>query len=291
MSSIIKRALKKFVKYFRIFSASKVGIAGLIIIIVFLILALGASIIAPYDPKATYVSRPFTPPGFKHLLGTDEAGRDVLSQIIYGSQVALIVGFSAAAVSTAIGTLIGLISGYYGGAIDTVLMRITDIFLIIPMLPLAILLALFFGPSLLNIIVLIGFLGWPGLARQIRAQVLSLKELPFVEALHALGASSRRIIFFHLLPNISGLIFASMIGGSVGAILAESGLAFLGLSDPRIISWGRIVARAIGSGALVRGAWWPLVFPGLCIALLACGFSFFSHGLMLLVSPFLRERR
>lgn len=287
----MSRAITSITVFWRVFSTSKMGIAGLIIILIFLIMALAAPIIAPYEPTATYVGRPFEPPSFKHPLGTDEAGRDIFSQIIYGSRVSILIGFAAAAVSTTIGALIGVVSGYFGGVIDVILMRITDIFLIIPMIPLAILLALFVGPSLFNIIVLIGFLGWPGLARQIRAQILSLKELPFVEALRALGASDRRIIFYHLLPNISGLVFASMIGGSVGAILAEAGLSFLGVTDPRVMSWGRIVARALGSGAVLRKAWWTLVPPGLCIALLACGFSFFSHGLMLLVSPFLRERR
>lgn len=287
MSEIIK----KIVGGWRIFISSKMGLAGLIMIVAFLVMALGAPIITPYEPTATYVGRPFEPPSLKHPLGTDEAGRDVFSQIIYGSRVSLLVGFSAAFVSTMIGVLIGLISGYFGGVVDTILMRITDIFLIIPMIPLAILLALFIGPSLLNIVILIGFLGWPGLARQIRAQVLSLKERPFIEALRALGASDKRIIFYHLLPNISGLMFASMIGGSVMAILAESGLAFLGVSDPRVMSWGRIVSRALGSGAIIRRAWWVIIPPGLCIALLACGFSFLSHGLMLLVSPFLRERQ
>jgi len=267
------------------------GVIGLIIILIFVMTALAAPFIAPYAPTATYVGRPFEPPSFKHFFGTDEAGRDVFSQIIYGSQISLLVGFAAAAVSTLIGTLIGITSGYFGGVIDTILMRITDIFLIIPMIPLAILLALFVGPNLFNIVILVGFLGWPGLARQIRAQILSLKELPFIEALRALGANNRRIVFFHLLPNISGLIFASMIGGSVGAILAEAGLSFLGVTDPRVMSWGRIVARSLGSGAIIRKAWWTLVPPGLCIAILACGFSFFSHGLMLLVSPFLRERK
>ncbi|MEM2385293.1 MAG: ABC transporter permease [Candidatus Bathyarchaeia archaeon] len=287
----MSKAIKKITNYWRIFSSSKMGVIGLIIILIFVMTALAAPFIAPYAPTATYVGRPFEPPSFKHFFGTDEAGRDVFSQIIYGSQISLLVGFAAAAVSTLIGTLIGITSGYFGGVIDTILMRITDIFLIIPMIPLAILLALFVGPNLFNIVILVGFLGWPGLARQIRAQILSLKELPFIEALRALGANNRRIVFFHLLPNISGLIFASMIGGSVGAILAEAGLSFLGVTDPRVMSWGRIVARSLGSGAIIRKAWWTLVPPGLCIAILACGFSFFSHGLMLLVSPFLRERK
>ncbi|MEM1674857.1 MAG: ABC transporter permease [Candidatus Bathyarchaeia archaeon] len=287
----MSKAIKKITNYWRIFSSSKMGVIGLIVILIFVMTALAAPFIAPYAPTATYVGRPFEPPSFKHFFGTDEAGRDVFSQIIYGSQISLLVGFAAAAVSTLIGTLIGITSGYFGGVIDTILMRITDIFLIIPMIPLAILLALFVGPNLFNIVILVGFLGWPGLARQIRAQILSLKELPFIEALRALGANNRRIVFFHLLPNISGLIFASMIGGSVGAILAEAGLSFLGVTDPRVMSWGRIVARSLGSGAIIRKAWWTLVPPGLCIAILACGFSFFSHGLMLLVSPFLRERK
>lgn len=269
---------------------SKLGVIGLAIILVFIIMALAAPLITPYDPATTYLTRPFQPPSSNHLLGTDEAGRDVFAQIIYGSRVSLLVGFAAAIVGTLLGTTIGLVSGYFGGLVDTILMRVTDIFLIIPMIPLAILLALYLGPSLFNIVILLGFLGWPGIARQIRAQILSLKEAPFIEAARAIGAGNRRIMFTHLMPNVAGLMMANMIGGTVGAILSEAGLSFLGVTDPRNISWGRVISRSLGSGAIIYGAWWTLLPPGLCLAFLACGFSFFSHGLTLILNPQLRRR-
>lgn len=289
MSSTARKIIGKIINYWHIFSANKLSVVGLIIILVFVVMALGAEIIAPHSPTRV-VARRFQPPSSMYLLGTDDAGRDVFSQIVYGSRVSLLVGVSAAAISTLLGLMIGLISGYFGGIIDGILMRITDVFLIIPMIPLAILLAVYVGPSLTNIIILFGLLTWPGTARQIRSQILSMKELPFVEALHALGASSKRIIFFHLLPNTVGVAFANMIGVSVGAIIGEAGLSFLGVTDPRNISWGRILSRSLGGGAIIYNAWWTLVSPGFCIALLACGFSFLSHGLTLLVSPHLRRK-
>jgi|YelNatPaOPRAMG01_1025707.scaffolds.fasta_scaffold11134_5 ABC-type dipeptide/oligopeptide/nickel transport system permease subunit len=283
-----RNLLKSTVIVIKQFGKSKLGVAGLVIIFAFAFMAIAAPILTPYDPNKTFLTRPFQPPSLEHPLGTDDAGRDVLSQIIYGSRVSLLIGISAAIVGTLLGTTIGLFSGYFGGVVDTVLMRITDVFMIIPMVPLAILLALYIGPSLFNIVILLGFLGWPGIARQIRSQVLSLREAQFIEAIRALGAGNVRIMFVHILPNVVGLMIANMIGGAVGAIMAESGLAFLGVTDPRNISWGRIISRSLGSGAVIKGAWWTLLPPGICIALLACGFSFFSHGLMLLLTPRLR---
>lgn len=259
-------------------------------IFAFIFIALAAPLLTPYDPAESFVGPRFQPPSWEHPLGTDDAGRDVFSQIVYGARISLLVGFTAAAVGTALGTLIGMISGYFGGIVDTILMRLTDVFLVIPMIPLAILLALFVGPSLFNIVILLGFLGWPGSARQIRAQILSLKEAPFIEAIRALGASDKRIMFVHLLPNVVGVMIANLVGGSVGAILAEAGLAFLGVTDPRTISWGRLISRSLAGNAILFGAWWTLIMPGLCLALLACGFSFFSHSLTLILNPQLRRK-
>ncbi|MEM1539291.1 MAG: ABC transporter permease [Candidatus Bathyarchaeia archaeon] len=210
--------------------------------------------------------------------------------LIYGSRTSLIVGVSAAVVGTFIGLIIGLFSGYYGGTVDNLLMRITDIFLIIPIFPLAIVLAFVVGPSLWNLIILFGFLGWPGTARQVRSAILSLKEYQFIEAARALGAGDMRIIFYHLLPNVAGIVVASMIGRTTMAILGEAGLAFVGVVDPRNISWGRIISRALGSGAIIFGAWWTLLTPGLLIALLALGFSLFGHGLTIFINPQIARR-
>jgi len=279
----------KVISGFKLLTLSRLGFIGLLIILAFVFMALAAPILTPYDPSEAWVAPRFQPPSWEHPLGTDDAGRDVFAQIVYGARVSLLVGITAAALSTLLGALIGLTSGYFGSIVDVLLMRLTDVFLILPMIPLAILLAMYFGPSLFNIVILLGFLGWPGAARQIRAQVLSLKEASYVEAARALGASNKRIMFVHLLPNVTGVIIANLIGGSVGAILSEAGLAFLGVIDPRTISWGRIISRSLNGHAIIFGAWWTLIMPGLCITLLACGFSFFSHGLTLILNPQLRR--
>lgn len=282
--------LKGLANAWKQFSRSKLGVVGLVITIVFAFLAVAAPFISPYDPRSSFLAATFSPPSSKHLLGTDDVGRDVFSQIIYGSRISLIVGLLAAAVGTLLGTIIGLFSGYFGGVLDDILMRLTDIFLIIPFIPLAIMFALYLGPSIWIVVLLFGFFGWPPTAKQIRSQILSLKEAPFVEAARAIGASNLRIIFIHLLPNVMGVIIANVITRTVFAILAEAGLAFLGASDPRNISWGMMIFYALRSGAFLRGAWWTYIPAGFCIALLACGFAFFGHGITLALNPRLRGR-
>lgn len=282
--------LKNISSAWKQFSKNKLSIIGLIIILVFVFMAVAAPVIAPYDPRASFLSPMFSGPSLKHLLGTDDVGRDVFSQIIYGSRISLMVGLLAAAVGTLLGTLIGLISGYFGGILDDILMRITDIFLIIPFIPLAIMFALYIGPSVWNIVLLFGFLGWPPAARQIRALTLSLKEAQFIEAARAIGADDQRIIFRHILPNVTGVIIANVVSRTVFSILAEAGLAFLGASDPRNISWGMMIFYAMRSGAVLYGAWWTYIPAGLCVALLACGFAFLGHGITLILNPRLRAR-
>ncbi|MCS7114456.1 MAG: ABC transporter permease [Nitrososphaerota archaeon] len=282
--------LKSIAGTWKQFKRSKLGVVGLVITIIFAFMAIAAPFIAPYDPRASFLAPMFSPPSSKHLLGTDDVGRDIFSQIVYGSRISIMVGLLAAAVGTILGTVIGLFAGYYGNILDDILMRVTDIFLIIPFIPLAILFALYMGPNIWIIILLFGFLGWPPTARQIRAQILSLKEAPFVEAARALGASNMRIIFRHLLPNVTGLIIANVVSRAVFAILAEAGLAFIGASDPRNISWGMMIFYAQRSGAMLYGAWWTIVPAGFCIALLACGFAFLGHGITVVLNPRLRGR-
>ncbi|MEM1565633.1 MAG: ABC transporter permease [Candidatus Bathyarchaeia archaeon] len=282
--------LRNFIRTWKQFSRCKLGVVGLIIILIFVVMAVAAPVIAPYDPQASFLAPMFTPPNSKHLLGTDDVGRDVFSQIIYGSRISIMVGLLAAAIGTALGTVVGLISGYFGGIVDDILMRITDIFLIIPFIPLAIMFALYVGPSIWNVVLIFGFLGWPPTARQIRSLTLSLKETPFIEAARAIGAGNGRIIFKHILPNTTGVIVANVVSRTVFAILAEAGLAFLGASDPRNISWGMMIFFAMRSGAVLYGAWWTYIPAGFCVALLACGFAFLGHGITLLLNPRLRGR-
>lgn len=282
MSVGLLRTWKQFIRI-------KMAVIGLIITIIFLFTALFAPFITPYDPAASFSGPPFSPPSSKHLLGTDDVGRDILSLIIYGSRVSLIVGLLSAAFGTLLGTIIGLIAGYYGGAVDDILMRLTDIFLTMPFIQIALLFALYFGPSVWNIIIVFSFFGWPPAARQVRSQILYLKEATFIEAARAIGASDARILFVHLLTNVFGVVIANIITRTVFAILAEAGLAFIGASDPRVISWGTILYYAQRSGSIIYGAWWTIIPPGFCIALLACGFTFLSHGITILLNPKLRR--
>ncbi|MEM2704002.1 MAG: ABC transporter permease [Candidatus Bathyarchaeia archaeon] len=276
-------------KLWREFSKSRTAIAGLIIIIAFSIVALAAPIIAPYNPKAK-VGDKFTPPNSKYLLGTDNMGRDVFSWIIYGTRISLLVGILAALLGTIIGTVVGLVSGYYGGLLDVLLMRVSDVFLTIPFIPLAMLFAMYFGPNIWNVIFLLGFMTWPGAARQIRSQVLYLREAVFIEAARAIGADSKRIIFSHLLPNVVGVIVANIVTRVVGAILAEAGLSFVGVSDPTNVSWGLLINYGMRSAALYYGAWWTLVPPGACIALLSVSFSLLGNGIFHVVNPRLKAQ-
>ncbi|MEM1542367.1 MAG: ABC transporter permease [Candidatus Bathyarchaeia archaeon] len=281
--------IKKMSNFWKQFSKSKIAVLGLAIVIAFIFMAIAAPFITPYDPKRTFIAPPLSPPNSKHWLGTDDVGRDILSLIIYGSRVSLLVGLLASAVGTLLGTIIGLFSGYFGGILDELLMRITDIFLIVPFLPLAIMIMYIFGPSIWNVVLLFGFLGWPTAARQIRSQILSLKEAPFIEAARAIGAGDMHIIFKHLFPCIIGVVIANVIGRTSFAIMAEAGLAFLGASDPTVISWGLMMAYAQSSGAVLLGAWWTIVPPGFCITLLSCGFSFLGYGINLVLNPRLRR--
>lgn len=224
------------------------------------------------------------------ILGTDDAGRDVFSQMIYGTQVSLLIGFLATLMTVVIGTFIGIVSGYMGGKIDDILMRITDIMLVIPGLPLMIVLAAILGPSITTIILVIGILSWPTTARFIRAQVLTLKERAFVEAARAAGATDFYIMRKHILPNVMPLVFAEAILMIASAILIEAALSFLGLGDPVHISWGMILHYAEMRGAFSRGAWWCVVPPGLAITLVCVSFVFIGNALDEILNPRLRRR-
>jgi peptide/nickel transport system permease protein len=263
------RALKSSV---RLFAKSKMGVAGLAILTVFVVLALFADVLVPEArlSVAEAPGVPLEPPSSRFWLGTDELGRSVLDLVIQGSQISLLVGFLATAISILIGAHVGIASGYFGGWIGALLMRITDWFLVIPFLPLAIVLAAILGRSLFVIALVIGLVTWPGTARVVRAQVLTLKERPYVERARALGASNRQIIARH--------------------ILTETTLSFLGLGDPFSVSWGSILESAFAEGAISLGAWWYLVPPGLCIVLVVLGFTMCGYAFDEILDPRLRGR-
>jgi peptide/nickel transport system permease protein len=224
------------------------------------------------------------------LMGTTNWGADAYSQLIYGSRISLIIGILATALSTAVGVVVGMVAGYFGGKVDEVLMRIVDFLLVIPGLPLMMVLAAFLGASIENIIIVIAILGWTGTSRLIRSQVLAEKNKAYVESARAIGASDTYIMFRHILPNVTPILFANITLGVVGAILSEAGLSFLGLTDPEDPSWGRMLADARTGGAFTVGAWWVVLFPGLMITLLSLSFTFVGHTLDQVLNPRLRER-
>ncbi|MFW9908322.1 MAG: ABC transporter permease [Candidatus Thorarchaeota archaeon] len=224
------------------------------------------------------------------VLGTTDKGADAWSQLVYGSRISLTIGILATALSTVVGVIVGMTAGYFGGKTDEILMRVVDFLLVIPGLPLMMVLAAFLGPTIENIIVVISILGWTGTSRLIRSQVMAEKNKAYVESARAIGASDTYIIYRHILPNVTPILFADITLGVVGAILSESGLAFLGLTDPNQPSWGRMLADAQGTGGFSAGAWWVVVFPGLMITIISLAFTFVGHTLDQVLNPRLRER-
>ncbi|MDH4213843.1 MAG: ABC transporter permease [Candidatus Thorarchaeota archaeon] len=224
------------------------------------------------------------------IMGSTNWGADAYSQLIYGSRISLIIGILATSLATAVGVIVGMVAGYFGGKVDEVLMRVVDFLLVIPGLPLMMVLAAFLGASIQNIIIVIAILGWTGTSRLIRSQVLAEKNKAYVESARAIGASDTYIMFRHILPNVTPILFANITLGVVGAILSEAGLSFLGLTDPEDPSWGRMLADARTGGAFSTGAWWVVLFPGLMITLLSLAFTFVGHTLDQVLNPRLRER-
>jgi len=280
---------RKLGDFWRLYKRSSLGKLGLVIVLSFVVLALCASWIAPYDPFA-FVGDPFLRPTSTHILGTDQVGRDIFSRVIYGTRISLLVGLVASAMTVGLGSAMGLASGYLGGRIDNVLMRITDLFIILPALPLMLIMASILGKGIQNIIIVITVVGWTSTARMVRSQTMSLKERPFTEASRAIGSSDLHTIARHIVPNVFPLVFANGMIAIVDAILSEAGLSFLGFGDPSLPSWGMVLYFANMAGATVNGYWWYIVPPGLCIMLLVMGFAFISYSSDQILNPRLRRR-
>jgi len=250
---------------------NRAAMVGLGIIGFFVFVAIFAPWLEPYDPTEK-VGPVYAPPSSEFWLGTDDGGGDMLSLLIAGSRVSLGVGFLAALVAILIGGTVGVLSGYFGGATDTVLMRFTDYMLVIPDIPLMIIAAALFGRNLTNIVVIIGIIYWTSTARLIRAQVKSVRERVYVKRAQALGAGNRRLVFKHVLPQVAPLLIANTVLMIALAIFAETFITFLGLGDPSTISWGRLIENAFTGEATINNAWWAIVPPGVCvtIVILAC---------------------
>jgi peptide/nickel transport system permease protein len=259
---------------------------ALLYLALLVVLAVGASRIAPYDPFALSQDA-LSPPTSRHVMGTDNIGRDILSGIIHGSSAALAVGVFTAFVAAALGVLIGALSGYFGGVTDLVLMRVAEFFQMFPVFFLAIVVVTLTGPGLVKVILILGIAGWPGIARLVRVAMLSLKKAEFVEAAISMGCSNRRVIVRHILPNgvAPATVAASFVIGR--AILAEAGLSFLGLGDPSVASWGQMLNNA---QQFLTRAWWLALFPGAAIALTVIAANALGDALNDYMNPRTRRR-
>lgn len=272
----------------RAFRRNKMGMVGLGMLLAALIAAVLAPWLAPYDPNAprqVSILDIYQPPSPEHWFGTDDAGGDVFTNFLYGARVSLTVGFFASFIAVSIGGLLGLSAGYLGGRYETAVMRFTDVMLVIPDLPLAVVIVALTKPSLTSIILVIGLLGWTGTARLVRSQTLSVKQRKFVVRARAVGAGSRYIIRRHILPLVLPLLVVNTVLVISLAILNESTLSFLGLGDPTAVSWGQMLNFAFTRGAMSAGAWWALVAPGLGIVWVVLGCTLLGQGLEQALNP------
>jgi oligopeptide/dipeptide ABC transporter ATP-binding protein len=264
------------------------ALAGLVMLVVIVLTAIFAPQIAMYDvtTSADITSWDiYLPPSPAHWFGTDDAGKDVFSNFVFGARISLTVGFFAAFISIFIGGLMGIVAGFYGGRMENILMRITDIMLVIPDLPLMVVIVAMTKPSLLNIVFVIGLLGWTTTSRIVRSQTLAVKSRKFVLRARAIGAGNMHIIRHHILPLVMPLLVVNAILVISLAILNESTLSFLGLGDPTALSWGQMLNFAFGRGAMSAGAWWALVAPGLGIVWVVLGLTLLGHGLEQVLNP------
>jgi peptide/nickel transport system permease protein len=277
----------------RTFQQHRSGMLGLSILVGFIVVALLAPVLAPAEglevTKAT--GGVLEPPSAEFPLGTDDKGRSVLTLLIWGARISLFVGLSATVISMVIGTLVGLTSGYFSGWTGALLFRLTEWFLVIPFLPLAIVMATVLGRSLLNIVIVIGVTSWPGTALLIRSQTLTIRERPYLERARVLGAGSSHQIRRHILPNVMPMVFANTTLTVAIAILTETTLSFLGLGDPTRVSWGSMLDDAYQVGAITTGSWWFIVPPGLCVVFVVLSFTLIGQALEDVLNPRLEGRR
>jgi peptide/nickel transport system permease protein len=272
---------------------SRPGMVGLGILILFVATALAAPLLADEAGLSAVnaTDNPsWAPPAEFSPLGTDKLGRSVWTQFVWGSRMSLLVGLAATVLATVIGMAVGIAAGFYGRRVGGVLMRLTEWFLVIPFLPLAIVLAAVLGPSIQNIILVIGITSWPSMARVVRAQVMTLKERLYVDRSRALGASQAHLMGRHILPSVSGLILAQTTLTVPVAILSETTLSFLGFGDPTRPSWGKMLEEAFAQGALTQEAWWWYVPPGVGIVLVVLAFTLCGRALEEILDPRLRDQ-
>ena len=269
---------------------SPLGLLGLMLLTLIVVMAVGASWLAPYNPTQT-VGKPLEAPSAAHWLGTNDIGQDILSELIFGARISLLIGVLSAAIALVIGTSVGLMAGYFRGLVGALLMRLVDVVLVIPFLPLMVLLAAYLGQNLWNLIAVIGLLIWARPARVIRSQVLSLAERDYVLAARAVGARDGHILIRHVLPGVFSLALAQFVLATSGSILLEAALSFLGLGDPTQKSWGTILYYAQARNAFLSGAWrWWVIPPGIMITVSVLGFALLGFALEEALNPRLKGR-
>ena len=273
--------------FWKAFKRNKLALIGGVVVACLALLAVLAPAISPWDPNRPDVKRILEPPSGRHLFGTDQLGRDVLSRMLYGSQVSLAVGFVSVGIAATIGILLGAAAGYHGGLVDAATMRLVDLMLVFPRFFLLLAVLAFLKPSIWTIMTVIGFTGWMGVARLVRAEFLALKEREFVLWSQSIGASGFRIIWRHILPNAMAPVLVAMTLGIPAAILTESGLSFLGLGvQPPHATWGNILNEG---KEVIELAWWLSVYPGVAILVTVLSYNLLGEGIRDALDPRLRQ--
>lgn len=286
---VARQEISSFGSAIRSLAGSKSALAGAIIVVIVIVLAALAPVIAPADPLKNNLREINQAPSMSHLLGTDAFGRDIFSRLLYGARLSLVLGIGSVLIGASVGVSAGLITGYLGGWVDSIVMRFVDILLAFRLLLLAILIMSVLGPSLMNVMIAIGVSLFATFTRLARGEVLSIKSRDYVEAARAVGSSTQRLLFRHILPNIVGtiIIFATLRLGA--AILAEASLSFLGLgSSPPTPTWGLMIQEGLNQ---IRSEWWISTIPGVAITLVVLGFNLLGDGLRDVLDPRLRRGR
>ncbi len=273
---------------FQSFVRNRKAAAGLTIVVIYVMIGLAAPLLSPYEPLAR-VGRPHQPPSWEHLLGTTRMGRDVLSQLIWGTRISLMVGVLAGVIVTVIGTVIGIVAAYVGGLADEVLNFLTNVILVLPQLPLLLVLAAFLGQvDPLAIAVIIGLTSWAWGARVTRAQALSLKTRDYIQASQMVGEPAWRMILVEMLPNLLSIVGFNFIGSIIFTIITQATLEFLGLGSPLTLSWGTMLYNAQTASAIMVGAWWEVLAPCIAIVVIGVGLSLMNFGVDEISNPRLR---
>jgi peptide/nickel transport system permease protein len=281
-------------QFWRRFGRNRIAVVGAVCLAVLFLTAALAPLLAPLDPHSLLLADRLQPPGYisptlhvRYLLGTDSTGRDVLSRMLYGGRVSMTIGFLTAFLSLSIGVVVGALAGYHGGALDNLLMRFVDFMLVIPRLPLILIALVVFGNSFLLLLTVLGLTSWMPVARLVRAEFLSLREREFAEAARSQGATDRRIIFRHILPNAMAPLIVNATFQVAGAILLEAVLSFLGLGvQPPTPTWGNMLLNAQSELSI---AWWTSVFPGALISMAVLSFNLVGDGLRDALDPRLKQ--